>query len=161
MYRADHHRTRTISEEADPSAVLVLVLGVIGAVASLLAIGFELLTDMGPADRNIRFAVVGAALLGSWLMLNMLYAYHYAHMYFRSHQEQRPLQFPDGRSLLPDYMDFLYFSFTVAVAAQTSDISVTASSMRRVVLGHSVLVFFFNVAILGATVNLVTGLLGK
>ena len=35
----------------------------------------------------------------------------------------RALGFPD-KETNPDYWDFLYFSFTIAVAAQTSDIAV-------------------------------------
>jgi uncharacterized membrane protein len=71
------------------------------------------------------------------------------------------LRFPDDPPPTPDYWDFLYFSFTVAVTAQTSDISVVTPSMRKVVLAHSVLAFLFNVAILGATVSLVSGLIAK
>jgi uncharacterized membrane protein len=136
-----------------------MLLVALAAVASLVAIVYELATDKGPADRNVRYYIAGFTLLGSWLMLNTLFAFHYAHLYFRSGDTERPLSFPDSAPVTPDYWDFLYFSFTVAVAAQTSDISVTTSSMRKCVLMHSVLVFFFNVAILGATVNLVSEVL--
>jgi uncharacterized membrane protein len=159
MTRADHHQTREISEEEDPSAGTLVLLLAVAAVASLVAIGYELATDKDAADLYVRYFIAGFTLFGSWLMLNTLFAFHYAHIYFRSHEADRPLAFPDSPPVTPDYWDFLYFSFTVAVAAQTSDISVTTSSMRKIVLMHSILVFFFNVAILGATVNVVSGLL--
>jgi uncharacterized membrane protein len=159
MIWADHHRTREISEEKDPGAGTLVSLMAVAAVASLGAVVYELATDKGAADLYLRYSIAGFTLLGSWLMLNTLFAFHYAHLYFRSGETDRPLSFPDSAPVTPDYWDFLYFSFTVAVAAQTSDISVTTSSMRKIVLMHSILVFFFNVAILGATVNVVSGLL--
>ena len=53
----------------------------------------------------------------------------------------RPLHFPNEEHN-PDYWDFLYFSFTIAVAAQTSDVTVLTRPMRKVVLAQSVLCFF-------------------
>ena len=35
----------------------------------------------------------------------------------------------------PDYWDFLYFSFNMGAAAQTSDVTVVSRNMRRLVLG--------------------------
>ena len=113
------------------------------------------------ADQGYRYVLAGSTLLGSWLMLNTLFSFHYAHMYFRAPADARPLRFPDNPPPLPDYWDFLYFSFTVAVAAQTSDVNVVTAEMRIVVLAQSVLAFVFNVAILGATVNVASGLLAK
>jgi len=161
MARASHARARAISEQEDPSAVVVLALLSLIAVASLAAVGAELAEGKDSADLRIRYGLAGITLLGSWLMLNTLFSFHYTHMYFRALPGARPLRFPDDPPPTPDYWDFLYFSFTVAVAAQTSDIAVVTPSMRKAVLAHSVLAFVFNVAILGATVNLVSGLLTK
>jgi uncharacterized membrane protein len=60
----------------------------------------------------------------------------------------------------PDYWDFLYFSFTIAVAAQTSDVIIMNRSTRKTVLAQSILSFLFNVAILGFSINIAAGLLG-
>jgi uncharacterized membrane protein len=67
------------------------------------------------------------------------------------------LQFPDED--LPDYWDFLYFSFTVAVAAQTSDVTITKRNMRKAVLFQSILSFIFNAAIIGLCINIAAGLI--
>jgi len=72
---------------------------------------------------------------------------------------QRPLKFPDDE-LCPDYWDFLYFSFTIAVAAQTADVSVMSRSMRKVVFAQSILSFVFNVAIIGLSINVLASLIG-
>ena len=52
----------------------------------------------------------------------------------------------------------MYFSFTIAVALQTSDVSVTNASMRRMVLVQSLLAFVFNTTILAFTVNIASSL---
>jgi uncharacterized membrane protein len=70
-----------------------------------------------------------------------------------------PLRFADGERN-PDYWDFHYFSFTISVAVQTSDVGVGGRAMRRVVLAHSLVGFVFNTAILGFTINIAAGLLG-
>jgi uncharacterized membrane protein len=80
-------------------------------------------------------------------------------MFYRSHANHRPLAFPDAEEN-PDYWDFLYFSFTIAVAAQTSDVALMSRSMRKVVLAQSILSFVFNAAILGLSINIAASLVG-
>jgi uncharacterized membrane protein len=58
-------------------------------------------------------------------------------------------------------LDFLYFSFTIAVASQTSDVVLRSTAVRRTALAQSVLSFFFNVAVLGLSVNIAAGLVGS
>ena len=58
----------------------------------------------------------------------------------------------------PDYSDFLYFSFTIAVASQTSDVTVTTRAMRRLVLLQAVLSFIFNTTILAFSINIAASL---
>lgn len=52
-------------------------------------------------------------------------------------------------------LTFLYFSVTIAVASQTSDVGVSTPALRRLVLLQSVLSFAFNTAILALTINIV------
>ena len=58
----------------------------------------------------------------------------------------------------PNYWDFLYFSFTLGMTFQTSDIAISGTHLRRVVLGHSMIAFLFNMGILAFTVNALGGL---
>ena len=159
IFRANHARTRAISEKEDPGAVLVLTIVSLIAVTSLVAIGAELAAARGSADQAARYVFAAITLLGSWAMLNVLFGFHYAHLYFRNAKGSKPLRFPDEPPPDPDFWDFLYFSFTIAVAAQTADVAILTGEMRRTVLAHSILAFLFNVAILGATVNVAAGLL--
>jgi uncharacterized membrane protein len=111
---------------------------------------------MPPNQVALRYAFTALTVIGSWLLVGVLFCFHYAHMYYRTPQDRPPLHFPE-EGLEPDYWDFLYFSFTIAVAVQTSDVSVTSRPMRKLVLGHSVLAFFFNLLILGLSINIAAG----
>jgi uncharacterized membrane protein len=167
MSRADHRKVREIAGKQDESAGLVLFSLVVGAVLSLYAIVSELTRmDHVPADQvALRYAFTALTVIGSWLLVGVLFCFHYAHLYYRAPQDSLPLRFPeDGRGpvcLEPNYWDFLYFSFTIAVAVQTSDVSVTSRPMRKLVLGHSVLAFFFNLLILGLSVNIAASLVNN
>ena len=97
--------------------------------------------------------------LGSWFLVGALYTFHYAHMYYSSAANRLPLRFPEELQA-PSYVDFMYFAFTISVAVQTSDVSVRTRSMRATVLVHSVLSFFFNLAVLGLSINIAAGLAG-
>jgi hypothetical protein len=62
---------------------------------------------------------------------------------------------------IPDYLDFVYFSFVVGTTAQTSDVEVCSRKMRRVVTLHGLLSFFFNTTVIALVVNLTSQLAGS
>jgi uncharacterized membrane protein len=132
----------------------------VASVVSLCAIYFELsaLPKAGDATRAGRYVLVVLTLVGSWLLVGLLFRLHYAHLYYLSAAEKLPLQFPDDQKE-PDYWDFLYFSITLSMAVQTADVSVMTRGMRKLVLGHCVLNFFFNLVILGLSINIAAGLI--
>jgi uncharacterized membrane protein len=53
------------------------------------------------------------------------------------------------------YWDFVYFLFGISISAQVSDVAVTEKRIRRIVMFHSIIAFFFNVTLLALTMNLV------
>jgi uncharacterized membrane protein len=162
MARADHRKVRTIAGREDESAGLVLFSLTIAAVLSLSAIVVELgqIPDLSRDQRALRYAFTALTVCGSWFLVGVLFCFHYAHLFYRAAAEHLPLRFPDELKE-PDYWDFLYFSFTIAVAVQTSDVSIMTRGMRKLVLGHSVLAFFFNLAILGLSINIAAGMLNQ
>jgi uncharacterized membrane protein len=162
MMRASHAKVRMIAEQEDKSAVVILAIMSVAAIVSLAAIIMELSTvrELTFSSRMAHYAFTGFTVFGSWCLVATLFTFHYARIFYRSPVGRRALRFPDNEENL-DYWDFLYFSFTVAVAAQTSDVSVMTRSMRKTVLAQSILSFFFNVAILGLTINIAAGLVGS
>lgn len=154
-------RVAILADQEDEAAVLILIVLAAAAVASLVAIILELGTikNLAPLDKVIHYVITLLTVLGSWCLVATLFTFHYARLYYRSPKENRALHFPDSE-LHPDYGDFLYFSFTIAVAAQTSDVSLASRSIRKVALAQSVLSFWFNMAILGLSINIAAGVVG-
>lgn len=161
MMRASHARVRAIAEQEDRGAIVILAAMSIAAIVSFAAIILELSTvkNLSLSHRLAHYAFTGATVFGSWCLVATLFTFHYARTFYRSPIERRVLSFPDNEEN-PDYWDFLYFSFTIAVAAQTSDVTVRSRSMRKTVLAQSILSFLFNVAILGLSINIAASLVG-
>jgi uncharacterized membrane protein len=63
----------------------------------------------------------------------------------------RGLQFPGEEA--PDYWDFLYFSMTIGMTFQVSDVTISAKAIRRLVLVHALISFLFNTVIIALTIN--------
>ncbi|MES2931961.1 MAG: DUF1345 domain-containing protein [Pseudomonadota bacterium] len=161
MVGANHAMVRRVAEQEDKGAGAVLVILSLAATASLFAIFAELagLKDLSDTDRLLRYGFTGSTILGSWLLVAVLFTLHYAREFYRSPPEQRALRFPDEEKY-PTYWEFMYFSFTIAVAAQTSDVKVMNRPMRKIVIAQSVLSFAYNVAIVGLAINIAAGIVG-
>jgi uncharacterized membrane protein len=69
------------------------------------------------------------------------------------------LRFPDDGQ--PDYWDFVYFSFVVGMTFQVSDVAVTQKSVRRTVVAHGALSFFFTTAVVAMAVNIAASIIQK
>ena len=101
-----------------------------------------------------RVALASSTIFLAWLFVAVVFAQHYAHIYYLKPGQ---LVFPGTDA--PDYLDFTYFSVVLSMCCQTSDVAITSSSLRRLVMLHSVVSFFFNVIIIAITVNVVAGVL--
>lgn len=94
----------------------------------------------------------------AWLFANLVYAYHYARLYFDADEATAMhggIELPGGRS--PDFADFVNFAFVLGMTCQTADIGITSGHIRRVTTFHGVAAFFFNLGVLAITVNLIAG----
>jgi uncharacterized membrane protein len=152
---------KRLAEAEDESAQLVLVTVSVAAIASLAAIIIELAGagHAGGQHKLLRYAFTGVTIVGSWLLIGTIFTIHYARLFYSADDDpdNLPLRFADGEKN-PDYWDFLYFSFTISVAVQTSDVAVATRALRKTVLAHSVIGFVFNAAILGLSINIAAGL---
>lgn len=159
---SNHESVIKIAQREDSSALAVLLILITAAVVSLLTIVVELshLRGMSAEMKLVKYLFAGMTVIGAWFLLGTIFTFHYAVLYYRSPKEGRALCFP-GHDDHPDYWDFLYFSFTIAVAMQTSDVVVVTRQMRRAVLAHSILSFMFNAAILGFSINIAAGIVGN
>ncbi|AIR91135.1 DUF1345 domain-containing protein [Pseudomonas cremoricolorata] len=158
--RSGPDTVRKVARIEDENAALVLFTVSVAAIASLAAVTLQLISSKGlhGSALLLHYLYTGLTVAGSWLLIGTIFSLHYARLFYTHDGKDVPLRFADGERC-PDYWDFHYFSFTISVAVQTSDIGVAGRPMRRVVLAHSLVGFVFNTAILGFTINIAAGLL--
>lgn len=157
---ASADKVRKVASIEDENAGLVLFTVSIAAIASLVAVILQLAAgaQLAQGPTALQYAFTGFTVAGSWLLIGAIFSLHYAHLFYTAEADKPLLRFSDGERH-PDYWDFHYFSFTLSVAVQTSDVGVAGREMRRVVLAHSLVGFVFNTAILGFTINMAAALI--
>ena len=96
-------------------------------------------------------------ILSSWTLLHTAFAAHYAHRCFAGGPEKAGLDFPGEK---PRFSDFVYYSFTIGMTFQTSDVDTRTSEMRSLTLVHGAISFVFNTVIIAISVGLASGLIG-
>ncbi|TAA61695.1 MULTISPECIES: DUF1345 domain-containing protein [unclassified Shinella] len=141
----EHYATDT----DEPIAVIFAVT--VAAVAVSTGSLFVVLNR--PAASLGEFALAFASVALGWLTIHTMAAMHYAHLYWRpgNLDEGNGLDFPGKAE--PGAYDFLYFAFVIGMTAQTSDVAITSTAMRKVNLLHAVVSFFFNTVLVAAAVN--------
>jgi uncharacterized membrane protein len=151
---------RARAEFYDQSDWVIMTVVIVSAAASFAAIFVELAAiKSGHAAPALGLIVTGVTVVLSWSFTHMIFALHYANIYYRPHHHGPPggLDFPGEHS--PDYRDFLYYSFVIGCACQTADVNTTTREMRMVSLAHGVIAFAFNTAILALAINVGASLL--
>jgi uncharacterized membrane protein len=138
----------------DEGQLAILVLTAFAALASLGAIFDLLSTSHGNTRGMTEIILATATILIAWAFTHTMFALHYAHEYYDENGGHGGgMEFPGGETE-PDYWDFMYFAFVIGMCAQVSDVTVSCKPIRRTVLGHSVVSFIFNAALLALTVNI-------
>lgn len=161
--RSDETLTRMRAQRYDPGVRAIFLLIVFAATASIVAIGFMVgdIKDLPFWQRAERLTLSAAALLLSWLLIQTIFAFHYARLYYSQPEGQTQhsggLKFPDDDD--PDYLDFAYYSFVVGMTSQVSDVAVLSRQMRRLTLIHGVLSFVYNIAVLAMSISIIGGVL--
>ncbi len=160
MTHSDQAHLKRVALAQAEGATTVLAIVALGALASFGAIFMVLAAAKTAGAREALPQVLFtlSTVVGSWLLVPTLFSLNYASPYHGSAGDNG-LNFPEqAKDFEPDYSDFLYFSFTIAVASQTSDVTISTRPMRRLVLLQSVLSFVFNTTILAFTINIAASL---
>ena len=154
MARSELDHLRERAEEEDEGAALILVLTVIAAAASVVAIFAELGAARGDKNDWLSPALALSTVILSWVFIHAIFAFHYAHDFYGAAEggPKGGLKFPDDKS--PEYLDFIYFSFVIGMTFQVSDVQVTNKAVRRLVVTHGAVSFFYNLAVLSLMVNM-------
>lgn len=156
LYRHDPQTMRKSARENDANREITLLITFVVTVAILVTVAMELHHKQTP---NVGYLVLILATLSlAWLFSNIVYALHYAYLYYGGDEDsadRQGIDFPKEK--LPDYWDFTYFSFTLGMTFQTSDVDISSRTVRKVVVVHSLAAFIFNLGILAFTINVLGG----
>lgn len=148
---AEAMRRRALSNDAN-RAMLLAITGIVCSVV-LVAVGVELAQRAQPNALTI-VLIIGTLLI-AWLFSNMIYALHYAHLFYTPHsddgRDHGGIDFPGTEE--PDYWDFIYFGFTLGMTFQTSDVTISSPRIRRIAPFHCFAAFVFNIGVLAFTIN--------
>ena len=161
--QADATETRRHARAEDLSAYFIFVTVLVAAFASLGAIELLLegVKELPLLPKSLRVGLSFTSLVLSWLLIHTVYTFHYARRYYDSHPttkaDVRGLDFPGGQN--PDYFDFAYYAFVIGMTSQVSDVAVASAHLRRVTLLHGVLSFFFNIAIIALSINIIVSVI--
>jgi uncharacterized membrane protein len=157
---------RRHASEDDEGVMAILVVGIAVVALSLGLVFGALRSDtMHMSDA----VLAGAGIPLAWAMLQTLFAFHYATLHY-GRAGKKGLDVSGGQAATggirfegtpdPGVWDFLYFSFTIGMTAQVSDSITLTPRVRRMVLGHAVLSFFYNTIILALAVNVGASMVG-
>jgi uncharacterized membrane protein len=152
--------TETLATREDTGRVPTSLLLLSASVASLVGVGFDLITANQAHDAG-RVALTIIAVLtvaSSWALVQTVFALRYAHEFYTP-----PIGGIDFKNdkLLPDYQDFAYVAFTIGMTFQVSDTDIQARRTRRTVLRHALLAYLFGAVILAVVVNVIASLLNS
>jgi uncharacterized membrane protein len=161
---ATPEQTLNLARVREPNSATILAVVVIIACSSIFIIGFMLIDIKTTPQPQLLIQIWLSliAILCSWLLTHTMFALHYARVFYNEADELNlekyvgGLEFPTDEP--PDYFDFLYFAFTISMTSQTSDISITSRTLRRLVLAQEFVSFFFYSIIIATIVNTVASL---
>jgi uncharacterized membrane protein len=150
--RSESQHIRLSAARTDEGRLALLVLTVLAAFTSFVAIVAELGASHGGIRTPGQIALAAVTVVLSWGFTHVVFALHYAHEFYGEGARSSGLVFPGSEE--PDYWDFVYFAFVIGMTSQVSDVAVAAKRIRRTVTAHGIVSFLFNVALLALMVNL-------
>jgi uncharacterized membrane protein len=168
MFVQHPKQTARIAREQDESWLAVFLIVVSAAFISLFAV-LVLLNNQptsGKIGLSLHIVLSLIAITLSWLLIHSVFAIRYAHLYYDRCQNALTenefaggLVFPGNE--LPDFLDFAYFSFVLAMTFQTADVNISSRRIRRLALVHGLLSFVYNTTIIALIINIISGLIGS
>jgi uncharacterized membrane protein len=158
--RADAKETARRAAAEDPGRNAAWAVVLLASTFSLFA-AVVLLRRAKVVAHSEEALLVGlclVAVVSSWVLSHSAYTLRYAHLHYRDGEGAKSdgLNFPGDEP--PSDFDFAYFAFTIGMCFQVSDVAIQSSAIRRAVLGHSLLSFVYNTAVVALALNLVVGL---
>jgi uncharacterized membrane protein len=153
-------RMRSNASAQDEGGLAILILTAAAGMAGLIAIFAELaVLERDSPQYGLYIALAVGTVVLSWTFVHTIFALHYAHDFYGEGNQRNGLRFPGEEQ--PDYWDFVYFAFVIGMTFQVSDVAVTNKTVRRTVVAHGALSYFFTTAVLAMAVNIAAGIIQK
>jgi len=159
----DRVRMRKRAKAIDIGLWEIVAIVTLAGAFSLFAVAgvLERAKEVQGGERALQFGIGVLTVFLSWLTLHVIYAVHYAHLFYDPAERKGGgvlggLEFPGTKE--PDYWDFVYFSLVIGMTCQVSDVQVTARHMRHLVTAQGVIAFIYNTVIVALAVNIAAGL---
>ena len=115
------------SRPEDENQWVLVVLGIVASLAAMAAIVWELgpVKNMAGWEKAGHLALVGLTVVSAWAFLQVMFALHYAGVYFQRQKGgvHGGLEFPGAPQ--PDWMEFFYQAFTIGCTFASSDVNVS------------------------------------
>jgi uncharacterized membrane protein len=162
IFRNSAKEVEKFAEAEDSSNTFVFLFIIFSAFFSLFAVLQLLLSVKHNApDFNSQTLLSVFSVISSWFLIHTVFTLRYAHLFYNGLKKgkEKGICFPGGDD--PDLTDFAYFSFTVGMTFQVSDVEVAARDIRKLVLLQGILSFAFNTAIIALSINIISSLLSK
>ncbi|WP_285117264.1 DUF1345 domain-containing protein [Leifsonia sp. fls2-241-R2A-40a] len=131
---------------------------ILACLASIAAVVVSVVQSSNRSGDAISIALIILGVLGTmvaWALVNTVYAFKYARMYFVDHQEGG---FDFNQGTEPTYSDFAYLAFTIGMSYGVSEVEPNTTGTRRKALLHALLSYFFGTVLIAVAINLVTSL---
>lgn len=155
----DPERTRGAARTEDPRRSLADTLLLLAAVSSLVGAALTVVHYSQAKGGGSVFLIIIAitAVVASWAVVPTVFTLRYAHLFYRD--PVGGIDFHQEGDTPPNYVDFAYMAFTVAMTFQVSDTEINSSDIRATTLRQSLLSYLFGAVIVAATINVVAGFL--
>ena len=158
---AQSMRARSQANEPDHNLLVLLSLAIVGVVTA--AVWTELIAISGRNDPHsgAMLLLATGSLVLAWLFANALGTIHYAHCWYLPGPDGGDcggLDFPAGETR-PDYWDFAYYTLTLSMTFQVSDVTISNRALRRLAIAHGLIAFLFNISAIALSLSLVTTVL--
>lgn len=158
LWRDDYpDAARDRASRDDGGRLLLILITALTIFSILLAVGRMI--EQRSTPTTVDLILIAGTLVLAWTFLNLVYAFHYAHLFYdqKDGGDKKGIIFPDDE--MPVFGDFVYFSFVIGMTCQTSDLVNSSRHIRRTVTLHGVFAFFFNLGVLALAINVLAGVL--
>lgn len=160
FFKTTANQIRAQAKVQDENRVVIFIIVLIATLAGLIAVIILIITKTeNQSESAYKIPIAIAGMLLSWFLIHTTFTLRYAHIFYGNNEEKPAthaggLEFPEEDR--PDYLDFAYFSFNVGMTFQVSDVEVTSNRLRKLVLLHSLISFFYATIMIALTINVIS-----